>query len=116
MINSGTCFRAPEEVLDQWRDEHGVSWARDLDPYFVEAEEFLRVTPLDPERMGRNGQLALEGAAAIGGIGWADLPQRRQLRAVQLLPVRMRDRRQAGHARQLPPPRGRRRSEDQGRG
>ena len=39
---------------------------RDLDPYFVEAEEFLRVTPLDPERMGRNGQLAMEGAAALG--------------------------------------------------
>jgi choline dehydrogenase-like flavoprotein len=69
VINSGTCFRAPEEVLDNWRDEHGVSWARDLDPYFVEAEEFLRVTPLDPERMGRNGQLAMEGAAAIGASG-----------------------------------------------
>jgi choline dehydrogenase-like flavoprotein len=69
VINSGTCFRAPDEVLDNWRDEHGVSWARDLDPYFVEAEEFLRVTPLDPERMGRNGQLAMEGAAAIGASG-----------------------------------------------
>jgi choline dehydrogenase-like flavoprotein len=69
VINSGTCFRAPTPVLDSWRDEHGVSWARDLDPYFVEAEEFLRVTPLDPQRMGRNGQLAMEGAAAIGASG-----------------------------------------------
>jgi choline dehydrogenase-like flavoprotein len=69
VINSGTCFRAPGHVLDEWRDTHGVSWARDLDPYFVEAEEFLRVTPLDPERMGRNGQLAMEGAAAIGASG-----------------------------------------------
>jgi choline dehydrogenase-like flavoprotein len=69
VINSGTCFRAPGHVLDEWRDAHGVSWARDLDPYFVEAEEFLRVTPLDPERMGRNGQLAMEGAAAIGASG-----------------------------------------------
>ena len=69
VINSGTCFRAPDHVLDGWRDEHGVSWARDLDPYFVEAEEFLRVTPLDPERMGRNGQLAMEGAAALGVSG-----------------------------------------------
>jgi choline dehydrogenase-like flavoprotein len=66
VINSGTCFRAPDEVLDNWRDEHGVSWARDLDPYFVEAEEFLRVTPLDTGRMGRNGQLAMEGAEALG--------------------------------------------------
>jgi choline dehydrogenase-like flavoprotein len=69
VINSGTCFRAPTEVLDSWRDEHGVEWARDLDPWFVEAEEFLRVTPLDPETMGRNGQLAMEGAAAIGASG-----------------------------------------------
>ena len=27
------------------------------------------MTPLDPERMGRNGQLAMEGAAAIGASG-----------------------------------------------
>jgi choline dehydrogenase-like flavoprotein len=66
VINSGTCFRAPDEVLENWRDEHGIGWARDLDPYFVEAEEFLRVTPLDPARMGRNGQLAMEGAQALG--------------------------------------------------
>ena len=42
---------------------------RDLDADFAEAEEFLRVTPLDPERMGRNGQLAMEGAAALGASG-----------------------------------------------
>ena len=69
VINSGTCFRAPDEVLESWRDEHGIPWAKDLDPYFVEAEEFLHVTPLDPERMGRNGQLAMEGARAIGASG-----------------------------------------------
>ncbi len=69
VINSGTCFRAPAEVLDEWRDEHGIGWAHDLDPDYAEAEEFLRVTRLDPERMGRNGQLAMEGAAAIGASG-----------------------------------------------
>jgi choline dehydrogenase-like flavoprotein len=69
VINSGTCFRAPDEVLESWRREHGVAWARDLDEDFAEAEDFLRVTPLDPERMGRNGQLAMEGAAALGVSG-----------------------------------------------
>jgi choline dehydrogenase-like flavoprotein len=69
VINSGTCFRAPEAVLEHWRDRYGVTWADRLDPDFAEAEEFLRVTPLDPERMGRNGQLAMEGAAAIGASG-----------------------------------------------
>ncbi|HEX6687548.1 MAG TPA: GMC family oxidoreductase [Solirubrobacterales bacterium] len=69
VINSGTCFRAPQPVLETWRDRYGVEWADRLDPDFAEAEEFLRVTPLDPERMGRNGQLAMEGAAAIGASG-----------------------------------------------
>ncbi|MFN8217225.1 MAG: GMC family oxidoreductase [Solirubrobacterales bacterium] len=69
VINSGTCFRAPDAVLEDWRRRFGVDWARDLDAEFGEAEEFLRVRPLDPERMGRNGQLAMEGAAAIGASG-----------------------------------------------
>jgi choline dehydrogenase-like flavoprotein len=68
VINSGTCFRAPDPMLEEWRGL-GVEWAGDLDPDFAEAEEFLRVTPLDPERMGRNGQLAMEGAAALGISG-----------------------------------------------
>lgn len=66
VINSGTCFRAPDAVLEDWRARYGIAWAREMDEDYAEAEEFLRVTQLDPERMGRNGQLAMEGAAAIG--------------------------------------------------
>jgi choline dehydrogenase-like flavoprotein len=69
VINSGTCFRAPDPVLESWRSEYGIPWATEMDADFAEAEEFLRVTQLDPERMGRNGQLAMEGAAAIGAGG-----------------------------------------------
>ncbi len=69
VINSGTCFRAPDPVLEEWRTRYGVSWAHQLDADFGEAEEFLHVTQLDPARMGRNGQLAMEGAAAIGASG-----------------------------------------------
>ncbi|MGC1852228.1 MAG: GMC family oxidoreductase N-terminal domain-containing protein, partial [Solirubrobacterales bacterium] len=69
VINSGTCFRAPDPVLEHWRERYGIAWADRLAPDFAEAEEFLRVTPVDPERMGRNGQLAMEGAAAIGASG-----------------------------------------------
>lgn len=69
VINSGTCFRAPEPVLRSWREDYGVAWADRLDADYAEAEEFLRVTQLDPARMGRNGQLAMEGAAAIGASG-----------------------------------------------
>lgn len=66
VINSGTCFRAPDPVLESWRTQYGVAWAGELDADYAEAEDFLRVTQLDPERMGRNGQLAMEGAAALG--------------------------------------------------
>ncbi|HKA67356.1 MAG TPA: GMC family oxidoreductase N-terminal domain-containing protein [Solirubrobacterales bacterium] len=69
VINSGTCFRAPDPVLEDWKRRFGVSWAGNLDADYAEAEAFLRVTQLDPERMGRNGQLAMEGAAAIGASG-----------------------------------------------
>jgi choline dehydrogenase-like flavoprotein len=69
VINSGTCFRAPEPVLADWRERFGLTWADRLDPAYAEAEDFLRVTPVDPERMGRNGQLAMEGAAALGAAG-----------------------------------------------
>jgi choline dehydrogenase-like flavoprotein len=69
VINSGTCFRAPDPVLGHWRERYGVAWATDLDDEFAEAERTLEVTPLDPGRMGRNGQLAMEGAAALGASG-----------------------------------------------
>ncbi|MFN8162262.1 MAG: GMC family oxidoreductase N-terminal domain-containing protein [Solirubrobacterales bacterium] len=69
VINSGTCFRAPGPVLENWRNRYGIGWAGELDADYAEAEQFLRVTQLDPERMGRNGQLAMEGAAAIGASG-----------------------------------------------
>ncbi|HEX4669892.1 MAG TPA: GMC family oxidoreductase [Solirubrobacterales bacterium] len=71
VINSGTCFRAPETVLDDWQRRFGIPWAGEMEADYAEAEDFLRVTQLDPERMGRNGQLAMEGAAAIGASGAA---------------------------------------------
>jgi choline dehydrogenase-like flavoprotein len=69
VINSGTCFRAPEPVLDKWRNRYGIEWAGELDADYAEAEETLHVTQLDPSLMGRNGQLAMEGAAALGASG-----------------------------------------------
>ena len=69
VINSGTCFRAPQEVLREWRDEAGLAWATQMDAEYEAAETELAVTPLDPERMGRNGQLCMEGAAKLGASG-----------------------------------------------
>lgn len=69
VINSGTCFRAPEPVLADWRQRFGIVWAQDMAADYAEAEQTLHVQQLDPETMGRNGQLAMEGAAAIGASG-----------------------------------------------
>jgi choline dehydrogenase-like flavoprotein len=69
VINSGTCFRAPEEVLADWRLAEGIDWAAGLDPIYESAEEVLAVTPLDLETLGRNGQLCAEGARALGASG-----------------------------------------------
>jgi choline dehydrogenase-like flavoprotein len=69
VINSGTCFRAPDPVLEDWRTRFGIEWAHELDAEFSEAEEFLHVTQLNPTEMGRNGQLAMEGIEAIGASG-----------------------------------------------
>jgi choline dehydrogenase-like flavoprotein len=66
VINSGTCFRAPESVLAAWQADHGIEWATQLDPDYAHGEEMLHVAPVDPERMGRNGQLLMEGADAMG--------------------------------------------------
>ena len=66
VINSGTCFRAPDDVLAGWRSEHGIAWATELAGDYAEAEETMWVRPVNPERMGRNGQLLREGAEALG--------------------------------------------------
>jgi choline dehydrogenase-like flavoprotein len=69
VINSGTCFRAPREVLEEWREAGGIEWADDLGRFYSEAEKVLAVTPLDIETLGRNGQLCAEGAKALGASG-----------------------------------------------
>jgi choline dehydrogenase-like flavoprotein len=66
VMNSGTCFRTPEDVLVRWRDKLGVAWATDLDSEFEQLERDLRVEPVDPDRIGRNGELMRAGAEAIG--------------------------------------------------
>jgi choline dehydrogenase-like flavoprotein len=66
VINSGTCYQTPPKILARWSSEHGIDWATELGPDYAQAEEMLSVTPVDPERMGRNGQLLRAGAEALG--------------------------------------------------
>ena len=66
VINSGTCFRAPGDILTRWREEHGVEWATELDGEFEAVERALAVTPVAAGQVGRNAELCRIGAEALG--------------------------------------------------
>lgn len=73
LVNSGTCYRPPEEVLLRWRDGAGLKLADPdaLAGYLDDAWETLSVAPVPLDVMGRNGRLCLEGAQRLG---WACRP------------------------------------------
>ena len=68
LINSGICFRCPDSVLDQWRDEHGcdtVTRAR-FGTYFDRIWSALGVT-VNPVAVQRNNNLVFKlGAERLG--------------------------------------------------
>lgn len=71
VVNSGTCFRAPDRVLQRWTKEYGVRGAApdELQPYYSELEEFLNVRPVPWQLLGANGMAAHKGAVALGYSG-----------------------------------------------
>jgi choline dehydrogenase-like flavoprotein len=76
VINSGTCYRPPTAVATAWHREHGLALA-DLEllgPRIADVEATIGVAPAPMEVLGRNGELALEGAAALD---WKSAPLRR---------------------------------------
>lgn len=76
VVNSGTCFRPPSRVVEEWHAGHGLRAAEPeaLDARLDDVEELLGVGPVPLEVMGNNGRLALAGAAALG---WEAAPLRR---------------------------------------
>jgi choline dehydrogenase-like flavoprotein len=66
VVNSGTCFRTPDDVLSGWRDRFGIGWAVELEREFELLERDLMVEPVDPATAGRNAELCRAGAEAIG--------------------------------------------------
>jgi len=76
VINSGTCYRPSAAVATSWHREHGLALA-DLEllgPRIADVEATIGVAPAPMEVLGRNGELALEGAAALD---WESAPLRR---------------------------------------
>jgi len=70
-VNSGTCFRMPHRVLKKWHLDFGL-WditEDELDLLYSAVEEYLFVQKADPEVMGKNPMLFLEGAQKMGFSG-----------------------------------------------
>ncbi|HEV3103449.1 MAG TPA: GMC family oxidoreductase N-terminal domain-containing protein [Candidatus Dormibacteraeota bacterium] len=64
LINSGTCFRTPDFVLDTW----GMD-GLELEPFFEEVEATLHVSPVSDDVMGANGQVMDRGRRELGYSG-----------------------------------------------
>ncbi len=75
-INSGTCFRTPDEVLAQWRE---AGFPADFEPeayhrYSDRVAHALQVTPAEPKAVGRIGDVIGRGADGLG-LGHGPLPR-----------------------------------------
>jgi len=68
VINSGTCYRPPAGVTAAWHRDHGLELAQSerLDEWLADVETTISVAPVPSDVMGRNGELVLAGAAALG--------------------------------------------------
>jgi choline dehydrogenase-like flavoprotein len=68
VINSGTCFRTPPQVLQRWSQEFGLEPLneRELTPCFERVEKALSVTEVTPELAGGNAAVARRGAEELG--------------------------------------------------
>ena len=75
-INSGTCYPAPEYVLDEWVRADGLTdyAPEQMAPVFDELTERLSIEPVPEELLGPNGALFRKGAKALGFAG-APIPR-----------------------------------------
>jgi choline dehydrogenase-like flavoprotein len=67
LVNSGTCFRAPEPLLERWRREHGLELdGPALERCYERVEAALSVAEVTPELAGANAAVARRGAERLG--------------------------------------------------
>jgi choline dehydrogenase-like flavoprotein len=67
VINSGTCYRAPERIFRRWREE-GLTWFTPaaMAPYYARVESMLRVEQARFELTGGVGRVVARGAEKMG--------------------------------------------------
>jgi choline dehydrogenase-like flavoprotein len=67
VINMGTCFRAPEKVLESWQEMGLENYGPDdMAPYYDTVEEEMNIQSVKPEIMGKGGKIIAEGARKLG--------------------------------------------------
>jgi choline dehydrogenase-like flavoprotein len=66
VINSGTCWRAPDKVLRSWGMDPS-----EMVPYFERVERIVNVRPAPRELWGSNAEITHRGASALGLSGGA---------------------------------------------
>ena len=67
LINSGTCFRLPSEVLAAWRGAGLDAFTDDaLAPYYEQVEEVLGVAPSSVSALGVPAKIIARGCDALG--------------------------------------------------
>ena len=67
-VNSGTCYRAPEKVLQRWQQELGLTelGPTQMAPHFARVEAILGVAPGAAELLGGCARVIARGADAMG--------------------------------------------------
>ena len=67
VVNSGTCYRAPERVFRRWRSEMGLTSYSEpsMDPYYARVERMLQVERAKLELTGGIGRVIARGADAM---------------------------------------------------
>jgi choline dehydrogenase-like flavoprotein len=70
-VNSGTCFRTPDPVLEMWRERFGLEElsAGELEPFFRRVERIVNVAQVPPGLAGRNALVVKRGADRLGWRG-----------------------------------------------
>src|SRR5215813_10184567 len=68
VINGGMSWRTPERVLEHWQETLALpdSGPQAMEPYFEAAERILHVEPNAEDTFGRNTELFVAGARALG--------------------------------------------------
>ncbi len=68
VVNSAICWRAPQIVFDEWRQQYGIdNLSREiLDPFYDRAEKEASVAPTPEDAWGRKGRLFQAGCKAMG--------------------------------------------------